>query len=818
MECAACPDTFKCAPGKPGYDRRNETDHASDAAQDPPPSQTAPLASADVAAAADAAGDTHLAALLRDGAQAVWVDAASRTKEWIDVPYDRPSEGGSGGLSGIAVDADGTAETLEGIVRQGCESLECMRLRSALLKRVSDASQSSSGGGGVRTDSVVAGEEVECDLLRLTATELRAMGVEERQALLNAQPMVITGLIDGWKSHSTLWRDPYNFLGRYGGALISAKRAGIGHRRAIDAGAEVDESAMWFSDVIQHSSTEHIIVIDEPGMAVSEDELLSLMSKDAEAPELFEHISMSRVLSFGGGHRGVQIMQHGVAWIGLVAGSKLWHVAHPREAEPSKVDCADGGRIDHGLAAKEKVSHCVQLPGDVMHVPANWWHATCNLEPYTIGFGGQVSDSGYNKSEYYTFADERSGDGSGLYANGKTSREEWFRELELKQLEPLPRLRMPEGVASVDSLSQLRPERIVSHSGSTTGAGSSDEAASEPTSAAAPRDAATFYSKEDLARQKADNTYQYTSTEEVQRQAEAMERGDLKCKPMAEQPTGRCDLERVPHGKVTREMALAAKRPFIISNFTDDWPALHKWKFDALVENYGDSVFHLHPNSNETLGKYLGKHPGEYRMGHAVYPHEGCYSDPFRPYSPFVLGVYGDYKVPEWALPMSTLQIGYGTGKGVGVPPENHPSSWFAAVSGAKRWILYPPEVKPPKLMFKQCMPNCEIEEPAMLCDQQDGEMIFVPNDWWHETCGLDDFSIGIGGITYPNCCGDQLKAMYKNRKLEPCEGLGPPGTQESYAIDDIDYCATSTGKCHSLHSFFPDAYASSEKSARIAE
>ena len=31
----------------------------------------------------------------------------------------------------------------------------------------------------------------------------------------------------------------------------------------------------------------------------------------------------------------------------------------------------------------------------------------------------------------------------------------------------------------------------------------------------------------------------------------------------------------------------------------------------------------------------------------------------------------------------------------------------------------------------------------------QPGEVIWVPNYWWHETCGLDEYSAGIGGITY---------------------------------------------------------------------
>ena len=36
------------------------------------------------------------------------------------------------------------------------------------------------------------------------------------------------------------------------------------------------------------------------------------------------------------------------------------------------------------------MQHCLLLPGETIWVPENWWHATCNLDPYTIGVGGQL--------------------------------------------------------------------------------------------------------------------------------------------------------------------------------------------------------------------------------------------------------------------------------------------------------------------------------------------------------------------------------------------------------------------------------------------
>lgn len=216
-----------------------------------------------------------------------------------------------------------------------------------------------------------------------------------------------------------------------------------------------------------------------------------------------------------------------------------------------------------------------------------------------------------------------------------------------------------------------------------------------------------------------------------------------------------CDLLRVRHEDLTREMLMEAPYPFIIDGLTSNWSALAAWEHDTLVKNHGDAPYHLHADSNASLGSLLRTNY-KYWMGHAVYPRKGCYSDPWRPYSPFLFDAVGaDYHVPPYFKPMSTFQMGVGRGAGVGVPPENHPSSWFAAVVGAKRWLLHPDtEREPPELMQRHteqgpCMLDPATKSATTLeCTQKPGDVIWVPNYWWHETCGLDPYSIGLGGIT----------------------------------------------------------------------
>ena len=50
--------------------------------------------------------------------------------------------------------------------------------------------------------------------------------------------------------------------------------------------------------------------------------------------------------------------------------------------------------------------------------------------------------------------------------------------------------------------------------------------------------------------------------------------------------------------------------------------------------------------------------------------------------------------------------------------------------------------------------PTCELfedkfQQDTIVCDQKAGEVLWLPNYWWHETCGMEDYSIGMGAVTY---------------------------------------------------------------------
>ena len=90
-------------------------------------------------------------------------------------------------------------------------------------------------------------------------------------------------------------------------------------------------------------------------------------------------------------------------------------------------------------------------------------------------------------------------------------------------------------------------------------------------------------------------------------------------------------------------------------------------------------------------------------------------------------------------------------------------------VKGRKRWVLRPPEAgtaknghggsDPPGVMRgdpeakgRRCVVRNKPAD-ALHCDQLEGDTIWVPHYWWHETCGLDEYSIGLGGLSHDDCC-----------------------------------------------------------------
>ena len=186
-------------------------------------------------------------------------------------------------------------------------------------------------------------------------------------------------------------------------------------------------------------------------------------------------------------------------------------------------------------------------------------------------------------------------------------------------------------------------------------------------------------------------------------------------------PGGRRDCEEAHVSALSRAQLFARTKPLMISGIAEGWPARLRWRPDAMRAHYGNSTYRTYQSgASSTIADVLDG--GRYAMGHVSasplphcsahspnwqvagvpravpapsatarmqvhWPRNGmCYHDTGRTFSPWLLdSAIGDYHVPPMFHPMKTLQMGFGYKRGLGVPPEHHPSSFFAALVGRKR-------------------------------------------------------------------------------------------------------------------------------------
>ena len=246
---------------------------------------------------------------------------------------------------------------------------------------------------------------------------------------------------------------------------------------------------------------------------------------------------------------------------------------------------------------------------------------------------------------------------------------------------------------------------------------------------------------------------------------------------------GACELEVFEHAAINRTWLLRHTHPIIIRGATTEWKAHELWGLESMVERYGEAAFHLDKRGGAVPLAKLLRRSGKYNMGHVV-QRSDCYKETYRPYSPFLETVAADYRVPEYLQPMKTFQMGISNGGGVGVPPKEHPGAWF--VGEGTQAVEPAPALARQRAAVAHAKPAglpCDDaeQEGGLLCDQLEGDMIWVPDFWWHETCGMDSYSVGIGGITYEGVSAPSA----------PCRA------PDEYRVDDIPYCKTT--KCPSL-------------------
>ncbi|XP_019444178.1 PREDICTED: F-box protein At5g06550 [Lupinus angustifolius] len=205
-------------------------------------------------------------------------------------------------------------------------------------------------------------------------------------------------------------------------------------------------------------------------------------------------------------------------------------------------------------------------------------------------------------------------------------------------------------------------------------------------------------------------------------------------------------------------------KPVLLEGCIDNWDALRNWDRDYLMQLCGDVKFSVGPLEMK-LEDYF-RYSDQVKEERPLYLFDPNFAEKVPKlgseyevpvyFREDLFGVLGngrpDYR---WVIIGPT-----GSGSSFHVDP-NSTSAWNAVITGSKKWLLFPPDVIPPGV--HPSPDGAEVASPVSIiewfmnfygatknwkkrpieCICKAGEVIFVPNGWWHLVINLEE-SIAI--------------------------------------------------------------------------
>lgn len=205
-------------------------------------------------------------------------------------------------------------------------------------------------------------------------------------------------------------------------------------------------------------------------------------------------------------------------------------------------------------------------------------------------------------------------------------------------------------------------------------------------------------------------------------------------------------------------------KPVLLEGCLDNWVACEKWDRNYLVQLCGDVRFAVGPVEMK-LEEYF-RYSDQAREERPLYLFDPKFAEKIPK-----LGL--EYEVPVYFREDLFSVLGNerpdyrwiimgpaGSGSSFHIDP-NSTSAWNAVIQGSKKWVLFPPDVVPPGV--HPSPDGAEVACPVSIiewfmnfygasksgrkkpieCICKAGEVIFVPNGWWHLVINLEE-SIAI--------------------------------------------------------------------------
>lgn len=110
--------------------------------------------------------------------------------------------------------------------------------------------------------------------------------------------------------------------------------------------------------------------------------------------------------------------------------------------------------------------------------------------------------------------------------------------------------------------------------------------------------------------------------------------------------------------------------------------------------------------------------------------------------------LFDDYVLPPFAVSRDRLALSFGVGAHQsGVQWHVHGPVWAETFYGAKRWFLLPPKEEPkfnPDRSSLQYLleefPTSDLRDNIVRCTLKEGELLWIPDQWWHLTLNIVNF------------------------------------------------------------------------------
>lgn len=209
------------------------------------------------------------------------------------------------------------------------------------------------------------------------------------------------------------------------------------------------------------------------------------------------------------------------------------------------------------------------------------------------------------------------------------------------------------------------------------------------------------------------------------------------------------------------------RRPVILTDIVNDWPAFNDWDPSALAKILGETPFNA-GGFPFTFSQYLEYSDAIHASDdQALYIFDNNFAkktpqlaDSYTVPSLFtedLFSVLGEEKRPDFRWLIAGPRR---SGSSFHKDP-NATSAWNAAIKGRKKWVFFPPDVTPPgitptsdgsdvtaPLSVIEWFVNFYNRDVIESCGGLEavvnpGELMFVPRGWWHCVLNLD-FSIAI--------------------------------------------------------------------------